>query len=113
MATYTFGVAALDGDKADWLVQSASTNTSAQEALALDEVGEPVVAHYYQKIEEMTFEVIIPDGVSESDIPAVGDIFQYNSKKWYVSNSQLSATNTDFRRYTLTAKRFVVAGLPQ
>lgn len=113
MATYTFGVAKLsDQDKQDWLVQSASTNTTAQEALALNEVGEPVVAHYYQKVDEMTFEVIIPDGVSESDIPAVGDVFEYNGKNWYVSNSQLSATNTDFRRYTLTAKRFVATNLP-
>lgn len=118
MAKYTFGVAALTGDKADWLVQNASKSTSAQEAMALNENGEPEAYHVYQKVEEMSFEVIIPNDVSESDIPAVGDVFQYGKDKnnndlfWYVSSSQLSATNTDFQRYSLTAKRFVEAGKP-
>lgn len=118
---YEFGVAKLEGERADWLVQNASTSTNAQEALALNEDGEPIVAHYYQNIEEMSFEVIIPTSAetaqdSSSNIPEVGDIFTYDGKKWYVSASQVSATNTDFKRYTLTCKRFTKpnngAGLP-
>ena len=109
MATYTFGCAEVSG-KADWLVQSSSKNNQAQEALALDEQGEPVVAHYYQKISEMTFEVIIPDG--ESSIPEVGDIFTYGGLSYYVSNASITETNTDFRKYSLTCKRFTSAGLP-
>ena len=111
MATYSFGTAKVTG-KDDWLVQSASKSTSSQEALALNEVGEPVVAHYYQKVQEMSFEVIIPDEESESNIPAVGDIFTYEGKQWYVASSSLSQTNTDFHRYTLSCKRFVATNLP-
>lgn len=113
MATYRFGCTALTGDKADWLVQSASKATEAQEALALNNVGEPVDATYYQKVQTMDFEVIIPEGVSDSDIPSVGDKFQYDGKYWYVANSTLSETNTDYNKYTLQCKRFVTTNLPQ
>lgn len=109
MATYKFGCAAVTG-KANWLVQSSSKNNQAQEALALNEAGEPVVAHYYQKIAEMTFEVIIPE--SESAFPEIGDLFQYEGVKYYVANVNLSQQNTDFNKYTLTCKRFTSAGLP-
>lgn len=112
MSTYTFGIANGVEGHDDWLVQNASKSTSAQEALALDKDGEPKVAHYYQKVQEMSFEVIIPDGTSESDIPAVGSVFSYGGKYWYVSASTLSETNTDFQRYSLTCKRFVSANLP-
>lgn len=109
MATYTFGCAAVTG-KPDWLVQNASKNNSGQEAMALDNVGEPKVYHVYQKVSEMTFEVIIPDG--ESSIPELGDVFTYDGKGYYVASAQISETNTDFRKYTLTAKRFTTANLP-
>lgn len=110
MATYTFGCAAVSG-KADWLVQSTSKNNQAQEALALRNDGEPVVAHYYQKVSEMTFEVIIPD--SESSIPEIGDIFTFDGVKYYVSAATITETNTDFRKYSLTCKRFITTNLPQ
>lgn len=109
MATYKFGCAEVSG-KSDWLVQNSSKTNSAEEALALDEVGEPVVAHYFRKIQEMTFEVIIPE--NESSFPEVGDIFTYETVKYYVSNVALSQTNSDFNKYTLTCKRFTSAGLP-
>lgn len=109
MPKYPFGCAKVNGHDA-WLVQSASKNNQAQEALALREDGEPVVAHYYQKVSEMTFEVIVPE--SESAIPEIGSIFEYEGVKWYVSAASISRTNTDFTRYSLTCKRFITTGLP-
>lgn len=109
MATYKFGCAAVTG-KADWLVQSSSKNNQAQEALALNNVGEPEVAHYYQKIQEMTFEVIIPE--DESSFPEIGDVFTYENQKYYVAAVSITENNTDFNRYSLTCKRFITAGLP-
>lgn len=109
MANYTFGCAAVTG-KPDWLVQSSSKNNQAQEALALRNDGEPVVAHYYQKTSEMTFSVIIPDG--ESSVPEIGDIFAYEGKNYYVASAQITETNTDFRRYELSCKRFIATNLP-
>ena len=111
MATYKFGCAEVTG-KPDWLVQSSSKNNQAQEALALDEQGEPVVAHYYQKVSEMTFEVILPDSESDSSIPEIGDIFTYDGKSYYVSAVSITETNTDFVKYSLTCKRFTSANLP-
>lgn len=111
MATYAFGCVKVNG-KDDWLVQNASKSTSSQEAMALNEVGEPVVDHFYQKVQEMSFEVIIPENESESNIPAVGDVFTYENKAWYVASSTLTQTNTDFHRYQLQCKRFVATNLP-
>ena len=111
-ATYQFGCIA--SSHSDWLVQNASVSGSAQEALALDEQGEPVVAHYYQNVDEMTFEVIIPEG--DNDVPEVGKIVKYDGKAWYVASASLTQTNTDFVRYSISLKRFSKgdggAGLP-
>ena len=60
----------------------------------------------------MSVEVIIPAEESESNIPAVGDIFTYEGKGWYVASSTLSQTNTDFHRYSLTCRRFKATELP-
>lgn len=107
--SYTFGCAAVEG-KTGWLVQNSSVSKSSQEALALDNVGEPVVAHYYQKIDEMSFEVVLPDDASS--IPEVGDVFTYESVKYYVVSIQVARVNTDFVRHTLTCRHFVANNLP-
>ena len=109
MSNYKFGCAKVDGKPA-WLVQNASKANSAQEDLGLNEVGEPVVAHYFQKVSEMTFEVIIPE--SESYIPEVGSIFSYGGVKWYITGANITETNTDFNRYSLSCKRFITTNLP-
>ena len=107
--SYTFGCTAVEG-KTGWLVQNSSISKSSQEALALDNVGEPVVAHYYQKIDEMSFEVVLPDDASS--IPEVGDVFTYESVKYYVVSIQVARVNTDFVRHTLTCRHFVANNLP-
>ena len=107
--SYTFGCTAVEG-KTGWLVQNSSVSKSSQEALALDNVGEPVLAHYYQKIDEMSFEVVLPDDASS--IPEVGDVFTYESVKYYVVSIQVARVNTDFVRHTLTCRHFVANNLP-
>lgn len=107
--TYTFGAAAVTG-KADWLVQSANHAKGAQEAMALNNVGEPVTVHYYQKTDEISLEVVIP--AADSTIPAIGDTFAYNGQNYYVSGVTVAESNTDFVRYTISGKRFTTANLP-
>lgn len=107
---YRFGCAAVTG-KADWLVQSSSKNNQAQEALALRNDGEPVVAHYYQKISELAFEVIVPEG--DSTFPEIGDVFTYEGVSYYVAGISKTETNTDFNRFSLTCKRFITTELPE
>ena len=108
MANYTFGIATSGGT--DWLMQSLTKTNQAQEALALDGDGEPVAAHYYQKINEVSFEAIIPTGASS--IPEVGDQFTFGGVKYYVSGVTETQSNTDFVKYSLTVKRFTSANLP-
>lgn len=106
---YKFGTTKVSG-KQDWLIQSSTRANEAQEALALDENGEPVVAHYYQKINTNSFEAIIP--TNESSIPEIGDIFQYDGVSWYVASVTVTEQNTDFVRYSLSVKRFIANNLP-
>lgn len=105
--TYSFGIATTI-QHTDWLIQSATETGSAQEALALNKSGEPVCAVYYQNISELALEVIIPDGVV--DVPEIGKIVKYGSKAYYVSAVTKTESNTDFRRYSITVKRFTKAG---
>ena len=109
MATYSFGTASVSG-KADWLIQSCTKSNEAQEATALDNSGEPKAIHYYQKINNVTIEAIIPS--DESSIPEIGDVFTYNSVRYYVSAVSITESNTDFVKYSLTCKRFTTAALP-
>lgn len=107
--TYTFGCAAVEG-KTGWLVQNSSINKTSQEANALDNVGEIAAAHFYQKTNEMSFEVVLPDDASS--IPEIGDVFTYESVKYYVSNVSINRVNTDYVRYTMTCKHYVAHNLP-
>lgn len=109
MATYTWGTATVAG-KNDWLVQTANNSKSAQEALALNNSGEPVAAHYYQRINELTFEVLIPS--TDSTNPEIGTDFTYDGVKYIITGVTRNRSNTNYERFTLTCKRFTTANLP-
>lgn len=109
MASYSFGCASVSG-KADWLIQSCTKSNEAQEAMALNGSGEPHAIHYYQKLNNVSIEAIIPS--DESSIPEIGDVFTYDGVKYYVSAVSITESNTDFVKYSLTCKRFTTAGLP-
>lgn len=107
--SYTFGTAIVAG-KTGWLVQSFTKNKTAQEALALNNVGEPADVTYYQKVTEFSLDVIVP--ADESSFPEIGDVFTYENVKYFVSGVTITASNTDYERYSLSAKRFITTNLP-
>lgn len=108
--TYKFGCDAL-ANHPGWLVQSSSKSNSSQEALALDNEGEPVIAHYYQKVSECTLEVVIPKN-EVSELPEIGKAVNYNGLGYYISSVSITEQNTDFVRYSVGLKRFIKHGLP-
>ena len=108
--TYKFGCDKLINHPG-WLVQSSSKSNSSQEALALDNEGEPVIAHYYQKQSECTLEVVIPKNEID-DLPEIGKRVKYNGVGYYISSVQITENNTDFVRYSVSLKRFIAHGLP-
>lgn len=108
--TYQFGCEAL-ANHPGWLVQSSSQSKSAQEALALDNEGEPVIAHYYQKVNERTLEVVIPKS-EITDLPEIGKKVKYLNVGWYISSVSITEQNTDFVRYSVGLKKFIGRGLP-
>lgn len=114
MATEKYRFGCVKSKKGDWLVQSASQSGSAQEALALNEVGEPVQVHYYQNVAERTLEVIIPKDDESDQIPEVGEVVTYGEtgkeQAYYVASVSTTETNTDWVRYSISLKRFTKAG---
>ena len=108
--TYKFGCDAL-ANHPSWLVQSSSKSNSSQEALALSNEGEPVVAHYYQRVSECTLEVVIPTN-EVGDLPEIGKPVLYNGLGYYISAVSITENNTDFNRYSVSLKRFMKYGLP-
>lgn len=109
--TYKFGCDKLTNHPG-WLVQSSSKSNSSQEALALDNEGEPVVAHYYQKTSECTLEVVIPKN-EITDLPEIGKKVLFNGVGYYISAVSITENNTDFVRYSVSLKRFIAnGGLP-
>ena len=110
--TYVFGCTPVSNHEG-WLVQSSSQSNSAQEALGLDNEGEPVIAHYYQKTNERTLEVIIDKATMQNDPPEIGKKVKYDSKGYYISSVNITENNTDFVRYSIGLKRFIAnGGLP-
>lgn len=109
MSTFEFGIAKPTGSQSEWLMQGETDNNTAQEALALDNDGEPVVAHYYQRIKEKSVEAIVPVG---DDVPEVGKPFSWRGTYYYVASSTKTGSNTDFTKWSLTIKRFIKNNLP-
>lgn len=109
MSEYTWGTAAVQG-KDSWLVQSSNGNKTSQSAEALSNSGEPVAVKFYQKVNELTFEALIPAG--DSSIPAIGDVFTYDGQSYYVTGVTDARQNTGYQRYTLNCRRYLAHNLP-
>lgn len=107
--SYTWGTAAVAG-KTGWLIQSASRAQSSQQALALDNSGEPVDITLYQKQEELSFEAIVP--ADDSSTPEIGTVFTYENVKYRVTGVTRTRSNTNYEAFSLTAVRFITANLP-
>ena len=108
--TYKFGVAMPVGSYVGWLVESVSHNFNAEEAIARDNNGEPVAAHYYGKTEEISITVTVPEGET---IPATGVVFDWGGVAFYCTSASMQESNTDFNKYTINAKRFIANSLPE
>jgi hypothetical protein len=107
MATYTWGVASSGGT--DWLMQSCTEASEAQQGLALDSDGEPVAVHYYQKQDTFQFEAIVPTGAT---LPTVGSTFSFGGNNYYISAASKVSSNTDYMKYNISGTRFTTAQLP-
>lgn len=107
--SYTWGTAAVAG-KTGWLVQNTSDAKSAQQALALDNNGEPVDMKLYQKQAELSFEALVP--ADDSSTPEIDDVFTYENVKYRVTGVTRTRSNTNYETFSLTAVRFITANLP-
>lgn len=107
--SYQWGTAQFE-NKTTWLVQSCTEDKSSNEAMALDNSGEPVDIHFYQRVNSFSIEVIIP--AEESSYPEIGDVMTYGGVKFFVAGVTKTRSNQDYTKYSLSARRFITAGLP-
>ncbi len=92
---YTFGA---DSDNPN--AQSVSINATSDEAVALNNVGDPVAAALYNGQQEVSIELLATDG----DVPEIGSTITANGKTFVITSVNLNSSNTDFARYSVSGK---------
>lgn len=107
MATYTFGITESGGT--DFLMQSFSKNSQADQAEARDGSGDVAAVEFYNERDEVSFEAVIPSGAT---IPTVGSTITIDSTNYYVTSAQVTKSNTDYTRMSITAMRYTANSLP-
>jgi hypothetical protein len=88
-------------------IQNFSSNLSADRAYALDENGDTKAAQTHNKKEEISFEYVF-----SGTAPAVGDTLTISTVKYTVLTVNMTESNTDFKRMSVTAERFTANTVP-
>lgn len=98
-STLVFGVGA---QATIGIVQSMSRNKSAEVAEARDENGKVIAQKAYSKTEEVSIEALIQTGVTPPD---AGTIITIDTVEYLVTASNITASNTEFNKVSITANK--------
>lgn len=79
--------------------QSASENRSVSENVALNKDGEPMGVVLSNETVEKTLEVLV---TGEDEAPAIGETYDGGT----VTAVSITSSNTDFRKYSVTIKKW-------
>jgi hypothetical protein len=112
MATYQFGaVGATNVAEGDYgLLQSFAENETADEAVAQDADGNVADQTIYNGVTEITCEYVFD---TTQTPPSVGDeIVVGATDKYTVMSVGKTESNTDYKRVSLTLKRYTANGVP-
>ncbi len=102
---YQFGVASAPGSYG--YIQNYSSNLASELGEARDENGDVAEINHYNETEEVSFEYVF-DGTA----PAVGDVLTIDTVKFSVLTVNMVESNTDYKRMTVTAKRYLTNTVP-
>lgn len=101
------------------LVQSATANITSTEALAKDNQGNTMFAEYFDFVSEATLELIIGTSQDGGAAIQVGSKITYSGfidsnldGTYILTNATETQSNTEFVKYSVTGKRFLVHGIP-
>ena len=112
MATYQFGTAGATNvaEGTFGLLQSFAENETADEAVAQDAVGNVADQTIYNEVTEVTCEYVFD---TTTTAPAVGDLIIVGATdKYTVMSVSSTESNTDYKRVSLTLKRYTANGVP-
>jgi hypothetical protein len=113
MPTYQFGVVSGPGAGTYGLVQNFNLNKNIDLATAKDEEGEVAAAHPNNKVHDADFEVVVD---TETTLPVEGDVIELtiNSvvQHFYCLTVKEGEVNSDFKKASVTAKRFPTNNIP-
>lgn len=97
------------------LVQSATANVTSNEATAKDEKGNTMYAEWFDFVAEASMELIVKDATGVQ----CGDTITYSGFKdsgldgtYVLTNVTETQSNTDFVKYSVTGKRYLVNAIP-
>lgn len=102
---YQFGVATAPGSYGK--IQSFTSSKSGERGYAPDENGDVAAANTYNEKEEVSFEYIF-DGTA----PVVGVTLTIGAVKYTVLTVELTESNTDYKKMSVTAERFITNTIP-
>ena len=104
-ATLVFGT---DDDATYGVVQNMSDNGAAEIAEARDHVGKVIKQKAYSKSKEKQFEVLFDSGAT---LPEPGDTVTIDLVEYLVSSCNVTSSNTDFKKASITAVKKDAADL--
>ena len=108
-----FGVAttvtALDGTTTWGYLQGVTITSAAEEAEARDADGDVAANEQYNETDELSAELVYS---TTGTAPAMGATIKANSVNWKVTGITYTETNTDYKKCSITAKRWVANTLP-
>lgn len=102
MALKIIGKGKFGVDDSNTNAQSATETTSVTETLAMNKDGDIIGVALSAQTTEKTLEVLVTDDAP----PAIGDKIGSAT----VTQVELTSSNTDFQRYTVTTKDWGVTG---
>jgi len=111
MATYQFGtVGATNVAEGTFgLLQSFAENETADEAVAQDAEGNVADQTIYNDVTEITCEYVFD---TTTTAPSVGDEIVVGTDNYTVMSVSSTESNTDYKRVSLTLKRYTANGVP-
>jgi hypothetical protein len=105
----TSTVTAADGTTSWGFLQNVTITKNTETAEARDADGDVAAFDNYNGTEDLSAEFVYS---TTGTAPAIGDKIKADSVNWNLTGITLTETNTDYKKCSITAKRYVANTLP-
>ena len=102
-------VTAADGTTTWGYLQGVTIAYSAEEGEARDSDGDVVANEQYNETAELSAELVYS---TTGTAPAQGNVIKADSVNWKITGITYTESNTDYKKCSITAKRWVTNNLP-